>query len=76
MFHSVKKDIVNLTEIIQIWRSCKPFAYMQEIGNLITSLIQVVTAPRPNARQQAWLSRVFEVDHYKGLARVTVGVAR
>ena len=35
----------------------------------------VVTALLPNARQQEWVSRVLGDDHYKGLARITVGVA-
>ena len=37
---------------------------------------QVVIAPLPNARQQVWVSRVLGDDHYKGLARVKVGIAR
>ena len=39
-------------------------------------LKRVETAPLPNARQQVLVSRVLEDDHYKGLDRVTVGVAR
>ena len=39
------------------------------------SLKQVVRAPIPNAWQQKWVSQVLGNDHYKGLARVTVGVA-
>ena len=37
---------------------------------------QVVTAPLPNARQQVWVSWVLEDGQFKGLAHVTVGVAR
>ena len=43
--------------------------------NAPNSFKQVVTAPLPNARQQEWMSRVLGDDHYKGWARVTVGVA-
>ena len=35
-----------------------------------------MTAPPLNDREQVWASRVLRGDHYKGLARVTVGVAR
>ena len=38
------------------------------------SLKQVVRAPLPNARQQEWVSQVLGNDHYKELARDTVGV--
>ena len=41
-----------------------------------SSLKQVVTAQLPNARQQVRMSRVLRDDHYKGLACVTVSVAR
>ena len=30
------------------------------------SLKQVMTAPLPNARQQVWVSRILQDDHYKG----------
>ena len=40
------------------------------------SLKQIVTAPRLNARQQVLVSRVLAHDYYKGLTRVTEGVAR
>ena len=40
------------------------------------SLKQVVTAPLPNARKQVWVLRLLADDHYKGLALVTVSVAR
>ena len=36
--------------------------------------VHVVTAQLPSARQQ--VSQNLEDDHYKGLVRVTVGVAR
>ena len=39
-------------------------------------LKQVVTAQLPNAQQQMWVSRVLGDDHYTGLGRVTVNVAR
>ena len=39
------------------------------------SLIQVVRVPISNAWQQQWVSQVLGNDHYKGLARITVGVA-
>ena len=40
------------------------------------SVKQVVTAPLPNARQQVWVSWILEDGQFKGLAHVTVGVAR
>ena len=40
------------------------------------SLKQVVTAPLPNLQQQMQVPWVLGDDHYKGLARATVGVAR
>ena len=40
------------------------------------SLKQVVTVRLPNARQQVRVSANLGNNHYKGLARVTVGVAR
>ena len=40
------------------------------------SLKQVVTAPLPNARSTGVSVTVLGDDHYKGLARVTVSVAR
>ena len=43
---------------------------------LVLNVRQVVTAPLPNARQQVCVSRFLGDDHYKGLVRVTVDVAR
>ena len=44
------------------------------VGHKPKSLKQLATAPLPKAQQQ--VTRVLGDDHYKGLARVTVGVAR
>ena len=37
---------------------------------------QVVLLPLPNFRQQVWVSQILGDDHYKGLVRITEGVAR
>ena len=40
------------------------------------SLKQIVTAPLPNTRHKVKVSCVLGEDHYKGMSRVTVAVAR
>ena len=48
-------------------------------GDRVLSLLGTdlsLTAPLLNARKQVWVSQVLGDDHYKGLARITVGVAR
>ena len=52
---------------------------MRKVGcsNLSREVLkQVVTSPLPNAQQFVLVQRVLEDDHYKRMARETVGLAR
>ena len=58
----------------QVWLKLVQW-FWKNAAVVFKSLKQVVT-PLSNARQQVLVSQVLGDDHNKGLARVTVGVAR